>query len=140
MITFNNISLAGNGIIKIYSNSDNAGTPVLTINASNDQDIIGTDLVLKGDMTISFQGSTLTQSQNPIDIRYVTGDHVFTTYRSRRSAVWKAFVTPNSYLAVDDMSLTLTSSLDGAGEKHAPICVAYFDANKISPPVRSDFA
>ncbi|MDQ6480629.1 T9SS type A sorting domain-containing protein [Dyadobacter sp. LHD-138] len=127
VLTFNNIALANDGIIKIYNSSNNTGTVAMTINAANDQDIVGTELVLKGDVTISFQGSIVptTQQHDPIDIRYVTGDQVFTTCRDRSSAVWKAFVTPNSYLAVDDMHLTSTP-----GENHAPICVAYFDENK----------
>lgn len=129
ILTFFKLTLSTGSSLSIYRNTTGTGTPELVITPVNASSLLNTERIFSGDVTLVFTGNTGTVPEN-VNIRYNTGDETFTTCRDRTSAVWKAFILPNSFVNVDDMEYYQQNAV--------PICVGEFDSNKQF--VRSEIA
>ncbi len=124
--------------MKIYSGENESGTLVDDINTSNFASKIGQQYIIDGTATIVFYGSTPNVSNNNI-IRFLTGDVLIQTCNQGRSGlVWKNFITPNSYVIVDDQESQLENQ-STPSYLFLPACMAYFDQNRNFVRVESAF-
>ncbi len=121
ILNFLALQLEPGSEISIYNNEDGSGPADLTILPGTAASLVGTEKIYSGAVTLAFAGNTGT-NPGAVNIRFNTGDETFTTCRNRTSAIWKAFINPNSHVVVDDMELY--------GGNHAPVCMGTFDENK----------
>ena len=114
--------------LKIYRGVDELGILEDDINTNNFSTKVGNEYVIDGPATLVFYGETPTGYYNNI-VRFLTGDILIQTCNEGRSGlVWKDFITPNTYVVVDDQENT-TNNLS-TDYLYLPACVAYFDGNR----------
>jgi hypothetical protein len=124
--------------LKIYSGENESGTLVDDINTSNFASKVGQQYIVDGNATIVFYGSTPNVINNNI-IRFLTGDILIQTCNQGRDGlVWRDFITPNSYIIVDDQENQL-ENLSTPVYNFLPACMAYFDQNRNFVRVESAF-
>jgi len=120
--------------LKIYEGVGTSGTP-LVIDVSNAAQYVNDvkSLQFDGPVTITFESGGITgdvggKNNFRVELRYLTGDQVFTPAFGRLSAAWTDFIQPNSYTIVDDLLVVEFFQYELVEYGNAvPMVVGYFD-------------
>lgn len=122
-------------VIRIYEGVNTSGTPIV-IDESNAQNYVDNirSLQFDGPVTVTFESGGATgaveDSRFVVQLRYITGDQVFSTPHGRLSAAWTDFIQPDSYTIVDDLqtiAFFANPSDNPNYDNVVPIVAGYFD-------------
>ncbi|MDQ6482126.1 T9SS type A sorting domain-containing protein [Dyadobacter sp. LHD-138] len=121
VLRFDLLTMAALGaVIKIYPGTSATGTPAEVINNANAASYLLQTRTYTGPVTVTFVSPTPAASGDfNIQITYTTGDQVVTSPFGFQVAYWTNFITPNSYIALENYP-------DWA----VPIATAYFNGSK----------
>jgi len=121
VLRFDLLTMAAPGaVIRIYPGTLATGTPAEVINNTNAASYLLQTRTYVGPVTVTFVSPTPAASGDfDIRITYTTGDQVVTSPFGFQVAYWTNFITPNSYVALENYP-------DWA----VPIATAYFNESK----------
>jgi hypothetical protein len=121
VLRFDLLDISGtSATIKVYPGNLATGVPTELINSTNVSSYLLQTRVYNGPVTVTFE-SPIVGSSGDFDVRitYTTGDEVVTSPFGFQVAYWTNFITPNSYIALENYP-----------DWSVPIATAYFNASK----------
>ncbi|MBO9611402.1 MAG: T9SS type A sorting domain-containing protein [Dyadobacter sp.] len=121
VLRFDLLDMSGtSATIKVYPGTLATGVPAEVINSTNASSYLLQTRVYNGPVTVTFESPTAGSSGDfNVRITYTTGDQVVTSPFGFQVAYWTNFITPNSYIALENYP-------DWA----VPIATAYFNDSK----------
>lgn len=130
LINLIGLKLNAGSKLSIYKGPNTTGTLVDEITDLNFSSKIGEEYLIENDIaTLVFYGSSADIYDN--NIRFITGDILISSCITTRNVlVWKDFITPNSFILVDDLEVPSNDFSTVSGPLTLPACIAYFDENK----------
>lgn len=129
------LNFNANTVLRIYQGTDATGTPLVEITTDNQDSELGKHYMVTGPATVVAFGSS-----SGSNIRFVTGDRELISCKAGRPAlIWDAFITPNSYVLIDDLEDEINNPKVTSNYNFLPSCMAYFDADKNVTSIESSF-